>query len=538
MENTVELVREQIAQSWNRARLSGLDPSDTLENFSVSEVDRRSRLLSAADPVLDRMDSVLRGSRYCVILADREAKLVDIRFGTDAVRTLVESTGTVVGRTFTENTSGTNSIATVYELRKPVSVRGEEHFMESMKMFSCYGYPIFHPITRRIEGVLDITFLEPDDNPLLEPMLGNAVSDIQDRLFEETRWSEQLLFGAFQRASARRRGAPAVAIADEMFLENTSAGTLLDAVDHAALRALTDDPMHRQGVVRSMTLSSGVRATVRWERPASGAGIVIEIDPLREGSCSRPAAPLIRAEKKRGATVSVSGEPGSGRTTVLSDLAADAKFFDAVDLVTRDTTEWMTLVGAALADPDGAVVIEHVHLLTPIIARSLYVQLESAAAWFALSSSPTSAASAEHRQLLTACSSTIELSPLRTRRHEIPGLVRTFLAQVPGGPDRRITAAAMTGLMGYDWPGNLTELRSEVTEVAATRSVGDITPRDLIRPTSGAPSTCLGTLDAAMREAIVRELERHGGNKRTTAEKLGISRTTLYKRMKDLGIVG
>ena len=101
-----------------------------------------------------------------------------------------------------------------------------------------------------------------------------------------------------------------------------------------------------------------------------------------------------------------------------------------------------------------------------------------------------------------------------------------------------MTAAAMTALMGYDWPGNLAELRSEVTEVAATRSVGDITARDLIRPRSGAPAARLGTLDAAMREAIVRELERHGGNKRTTAEQLGISRTTLYKRMKDLGIVG
>ncbi|SNS49841.1 sigma-54-dependent Fis family transcriptional regulator [Rhodococcoides kyotonense] len=517
----MELVRAQIAQSWQRARLSGLDPTGTLEDFSVSEVDRRSRLLSAADPILDRMESVLTGNGYCVILADRDAKLVDMRFGNKAARELVTGTGAVVGRPFTETTSGTNSIATVYELRAPIAVRGDEHYMESMKQFSCYGYPILHPITRRIEGVLDITFLAAQDNPLLEPMLVHAVSDIQGRLLEETRWSEQLLFGAFQRASARRRGAPAIAIADEILLENTSAGKLLDAVDHAALRALADDPVHRQGVVRSMTLSSGLQATVRWDRPASGAGIVIEIDPQE-----KPPRASVTSTRAR-ATVCVSGEPGTGRTRTLSDIAGAATFFDSCDLMDSDPAEWLARVGDALADADASVVVENVHLLPAAVARSLYTKLTSADAWFALSTTPD--ATGEHRRLLTACASTIDLLPLRSRKHEIPDLVRGFL---PG--NRRFTPTAMAKLINYDWPGNLGELRAEITEVAAKRSVGDITDRDLIRPRSVDSS--LNVLDAATKTAIVAELARNGGNKRSTADALHMSRTTLYKRMKELGI--
>ncbi|WP_245819535.1 sigma-54-dependent Fis family transcriptional regulator [Rhodococcoides yunnanense] len=526
----MELIRAQIAQSWQRARLSGLDPTDTLEDFSVFEVDRRSRLLSAADPILGRMESVLSGNGYCVILADRDAKLVDIRFGNDKARELVTGTGAVVGRPFTETTSGTNSIATVFELRTPVAVRGEEHYMESMKCFSCYGYPILHPITRRVEGVLDITFLAAEDNPLLEPMLVHAVSDIQGRLLEETRWSEQLLFGAFQRASARRRGAPAIAIADEILLENTSAGNLLDAVDHAALRALADDPMHRQGVVRSMTLSSGLQATVRWDRPASGAGIVVEIDP--QVDAPRVAVAPTRARTK--ATVCVNGEPGTGRTRTLTELAGTATFFDAVDLVATDPAVWLARVTEHLADAGASVVVENVHLLGPAVARILYSKLTTAKAWFALSAVP-GATTPEHRRLVTACASTIELLPLRARKHEIPDLVRGFLAELPGGRDRRFTPAAMSKLIGYEWPGNIDELRTEITEVAAKRSVGDITDKDLIRPRS-AVSSSLNVLDAATKKAIVAELARNGGNKRSTAEALHMSRTTLYKRMKELDI--
>ncbi len=69
------------------------------------------------------------------------------------------------------------------------------------------------------------------------------------------------------------------------------------------------------------------------------------------------------------------------------------------------------------------------------------------------------------------------------------------------------------------------------------RSSGDITADQL-------PTLCLGhrqemsPLQRAEREAIELELDRSGGNKRAAAKNLGISRTTLYKRMSQLGILG
>nr|WP_296763668.1 helix-turn-helix domain-containing protein [Rhodococcus sp. (in: high G+C Gram-positive bacteria)] len=522
------MVREQIALSWQRSASSGLEPADSLEQSSLRDVDRRSRLLAAANPIIDRMESVLDGSGYCVLLADRDARLVDLRFGNRKLRDAVFGVGAVVGRSFTEEASGTNSISTSFELRTPLAVRGDEHYIESMKGFSCYGYPLIHPVTKRIEGVLDITYLAAEDNPLLRPMLAHAAQDIQGRLLEETRSGEQRLFQAFQYASAQRRGAPVIAIADELLLENTSAAKLVDSVDHAALRSLTDDSIRRSGVIDHVVLNSGARASIRWERPVSGAGIVIEIDIKDERPRTVSATPTVKP-------LCVLGEPGTGKSTTLARLTASRypHWFDAGDIVTSTPSAW--LAGIERQVTAGAdVVIKNVHLTDGPVAHRLHTVLASNRCWFALSSSTRDTSEPEHRRLLSLCTDTVELAPLRSRRHEIPDLVRAIMAEIDS--KARFTPAAMSALIDYDWPGNIGELRAEVSDAATRRSIGDITEHDLVRPHNRAMTSRMSALDAAMRDAIVHELARLGGNKRTTAEALGISRTTLYKRMKELGI--
>ncbi|AYJ47054.1 sigma-54-dependent Fis family transcriptional regulator [Rhodococcus sp. P1Y] len=522
------MVREQIALSWQRSASSGLEPAHSLEQSSLRDVDRRSRLLAAANPILDRMESVLDGSGYCVMLADRDARLVDLRFGTRELRDKVFGVGAVVGRSFTEEASGTNSISTSFELRAPLAVRGDEHYMESMKGFGCYGYPLFHPITKHIEGVLDITFAASQDNPLLEPMLVHSAQDIQSRLLEETRSGEQRLFQAFQHSSARRRGAPVIAIGDELLLENTAAAHLVDSIDHAALRSLTDDSIRRSGIIDSVTLNSGVQVTVRWERPVSATGVVIEVDMRDEPLRQRASTPVSKS-------LCVVGEPGTGKSTTLTRLTAarSPRWFDAADLVTSAPSTWLTDIAAEVS-AGRDVVVKNVHLADAAVAHRLHSILKTAHGWFALSGSTHDAPAPEHRQLLSLCTQTLELGPLRSRRHEIPDLVRAMMAEI--GSRARFTPAAMRALIDYDWPGNIGELRDEVTDAAARRSVGDITERDLVRPSGKGASSRLTALDAAMRDAIVHELARCGGNKAATAECLGISRTTLYKRMKELGI--
>ena len=101
-------------------------------------------------------------------------------------------------------------------------VHAGEHYVHQLQPFSCYGHPVWHPVTRRLEGVLDITGLAADANPLLAALVTRAVDDIEQRLLDGTRTSERRLLAAFQSASGRRQRV-LVAIGENVVLSNRAA---------------------------------------------------------------------------------------------------------------------------------------------------------------------------------------------------------------------------------------------------------------------------------------------------------------------------
>lgn len=534
---------DAIALARRRAELAGLDPH-LPRNATVSPVDPGSRLLRAAGPVLDRMASILTGTDVCIILADRDVRLVDLRPGSATIGDAIGENGAVVGNLFSEESSGTNSVSTVHELRAPLTVLGDQHFLQSMKKFSCHGHPVIHPLTHRLEGVLDLTFFADEGNPLLHPLIKHAARDIEAQLLAQSPRDEQTLIEAYQRVSARRRHQPVIGVAGNLVVANSAATALLDSVDYAALGTITAD-----AAVVSHTLSSGVRVSLRLTPATPGTGVVLEIDPLGTGAptARRDAKARSRSRAERvenqiadarthRRSLSVVGERGTGRSAALTRLLADADpiVFDGVDRVHEPETDWLQRLTGALDDATRPVVIENVHLLSPHAARATRAALEETSAWFALSSDPVNLLTPEVFALIDSSAVRLALLPLRLRKHEIPGLVQATLTALSS--TARFTPAALRTLLAYDWPGNDSELRAEVTAASRRRSAGDIADGDLIRLKDRAAGPMLGAIDTAMRATVADALATHRGNKLATARSLGISRTTLYKRMQAFGL--
>jgi DNA-binding NtrC family response regulator len=153
----------------------------------------------------------------------------------------------------------------------------------------------------------------------------------------------------------------------------------------------------------------------------------------------------------------------------------------------------------------------------------------------------------------------ISLPPLRERTGDVPDLVNHYI-DLLGGRTRSISAEAMAALVRYSWPGNIRELRNmiERTLVLSERDRLELSdfPPEIVALGGGVPaapsqsghgvpdlpqSVGRGVPDAPQQiddlaamelRHIKSVLDQCNGNKRLAAERLGISRSTLYEKLK------
>ena len=137
----------------------------------------------------------------------------------------------------------------------------------------------------------------------------------------------------------------------------------------------------------------------------------------------------------------------------------------------------------------------------------------------------------------------ITLPPLRERREDIPLLLdhyTAFYAQKYNMPAKRLGAALIDQLTDWPWPGNVRALRHAVERAvilseAPVLGAGDFS---LTEPDREAPlaQADVSRLDAVEKATIVRALERHNNNVSRAAGALGLTRTSLYRRMEKYGL--
>jgi len=140
----------------------------------------------------------------------------------------------------------------------------------------------------------------------------------------------------------------------------------------------------------------------------------------------------------------------------------------------------------------------------------------------------------------------VTLPPLRDRKDDIPLLVDHFLAkegQASNKPPKRIADDALTLLLRYNWPGNVRELENEVKKLSVF-SAGDVISMEDINEnhelfqklTDLSMESPLESIEEVERKQIVRALLETSGHRGKAALLLGISRATIFRKIKSFGI--
>jgi two-component system, NtrC family, response regulator AtoC len=143
---------------------------------------------------------------------------------------------------------------------------------------------------------------------------------------------------------------------------------------------------------------------------------------------------------------------------------------------------------------------------------------------------------------------TVHLPRLRDRRSDIPMLVHHFLDRYATGSHLQVTTAAMKSLLSYEWPGNIRELENCIARAVTLGDRQVIDVNDLppaIRSEQGessgpatpeAASVSTTALAEMERMTILRVFEQANGDKALAGRMLGISRATLYRKLKRYNI--
>ncbi|TGD90812.1 GAF domain-containing protein [Mycolicibacterium sp. CH28] len=590
-------VSDLVAASWERSQAAGVDVSRPHSAFT-GDVDTSSLLIRSAQPVLAQLEADTADMPLVIALTDNRARVVRRIDSSTAVARLLDRVDLAPGFDYSESTMGTNGIGTVFEAGQPVSVVGPEHFSENLHLFACTGAPVIDPVTGRVEGVLDVSTLADVWSPVMHTLVKSAAKDIAHNLLLDRSQSQHAIFDTYLRVTARSARQAVFAFGDSIFMANPVAQQLFDADEQRTLREHATFLMGgRERASDTLSLPGGQRLVhIRGTRILAGAavaGMVVIVDIVSDRQAGSPAdfsehrlPPIavataqtsqildglsrprdsvaagnspawlracdeLREALEHEKPTLVVGERGVGKFTLTAEL------FHSVYPGGRSLSVDATQLGAEgppsdirslLSSPDQPTL----HIIRDLDQASTdgtdrleeyfsAVEQLTGPVWVVATVADPSTAALDGSdlpfgELLHHFDASIVLPPLRCRTDDLPAITAGLLRNLAPQRRVRLSPEAHRLIARYSWPRNIAQLREALVHALRRRPVGEIQEHDLPGYCQTVSRHALTPLETAERDAIVAALQDSKGNRVVAAAHLGMSRSSLYRKLKTYGI--
>lgn len=559
---------EEILRSWRRSYDDGAS-AHALSTPYDDNLNLATRLVKAAEPVLGRVHQDLQGSPLTLVLADSTGKVLLRRSGEPALEAQLDRALLAPGFSYAERFVGTNGIGTALEGRVPAMVRGAEHFNEHLQVFACVGVPLRDPVTRRQLGVLDITTWADRAQPALTALVRQAGRSIEEGLLELASRGSRALLDEYLVAS-RSREDSTIAVSDQAFIGNGEALRRLGGLGRDELWQLVVEALgHRDRAELPLLTGQDQPLRIRLRAVRSPAGALVgglvefgdpavpeqrraarptdEGPPAFGGSSPLTLGPSVMVARMAAASMPVClvGEPGTGKRTLVETVVAQrlpGRLLTVVDAEAVATDAVVDTVERAVRDGHPVLVraaeILPVGLVADVVAR--HAATGDGAGW--LTFTVRTGATLEDRErsagaeLAAAGIPMVAVPPLRARVQDLRTLLPVIVRRVSRGRVTAVSPELLNRLLREPWPGNLAEVVSlvqQMTPLAAGATLGE---EHLPVGFGSGVRRQLSPLEWMTREAIVEALRATGGDKAMAAESLGMSRASIYRKIKSFGI--
>jgi transcriptional regulator of acetoin/glycerol metabolism len=545
---------------------------------------------------LETLAQQIAGSNFLLAFADREGVILDL-YADNRFAMSEGSAGILAGSCWSEPLCGTNGLGTALASGAPVAVSGLEHYFLRLGEISCTAAPV-RDAAGEVVGVLDASSYYASRQQHTQALVKMAATHVENGLLLQ-QMRAQLVLAIHPRAEFLATLSAGLLAFDEqgrLLALNARGAALLAGLDarrgQTRFEELFGEPfehvlarLHRQPELLQLrdALGSSLLARVlrRPVAPVPQARVVqaprampaAPVAPPAEDAAVAEAYRLLQAAVGLRVPILIQGETGSGKELLARrahELSGRRGEFVAVNCGALPAelfeAELFGYVGGAFtgarreghagliaAADGGTLLLDEVGELPLALQAALLrflddqrlrpvggtatrqVDVQLLAASHADLEAEVAARRFREDLLYRLNTVKVALPPLRARS-DFAAAVRAMLA----GLDARvgIDAGALARLARHGWPGNFRELRAVLTRALLSRRGQVLTEADVaphLPVPAGRVEAGASALQRGSTELVLREFERCGRSVSRTSRQLGISRTTVYRHLREAG---
>ncbi|UZG59916.1 sigma-54-dependent Fis family transcriptional regulator [Rhodococcus opacus] len=521
------------------------------------------QLRQVAGEIVEHRRAALSQSSCSLAMTDSSGRLLRRWVEDRGFASILDSQCIAPDYTWGEAAVGTNSSGIVLETGRSATVAGPEHFSEELLDFTCAGAPIRHPITRRLVGTLNVTVRFRDTSPILQTWVTDLALEIERALLNVASRREQVLMSAYL-AENRDIRHPVICLDDQTVISNAAAARRFSSVDQALLWEHASTVLHSSAPHDStVSLGDGTPAVVKVSKVFDGTrpvGAVLRVMPdstcaaslLPKGYGAEPIRGLVgtsdawrklcheAAELGQRPKLLV-GDAGVGKFAVASALAGSrAVVVEAESLSNESFEHWLDNVRRMVSGGAPKLILRRLDRVNDDEAHALIRLLdEFTRNGIQVDATMRQVSPHEDRSPIAEWFDVVlEVPSLSQRIQDLPLILDALtMRHLPAARSVRWLPNAVQTLSRIHWNRNVASIDAVVREILArhrhpTISAADLPPR--LRAEAGRRD--LAGLEHVEAKAILDALQKARGNKRIAADDLGIARSTLYRKVRALGI--
>ncbi|HHY0367571.1 sigma-54-dependent Fis family transcriptional regulator [Vibrio parahaemolyticus] len=575
-----------LSTSWIRSEQAGLKQRRRPEDIRVTPAtlqDRRHQLNFLLETVtqfaLPLFNQLFAHSDSRLILTDADGVIIG-SWGQPKFREKLTEIALSSGACWQEKVKGTNAIGTAIIEAKPVSVIGDQHFIQHHRFISCSANPIFDHLGHLI-GVLDITSEQKKHDFSTQVLVQNMVQQVENQLLNlipqghirvDLACEKGLLNSGWQGIIIANEDGQILAqnqVASQLLAQQNVIGQSLEHIlsiqsaDHPFVfktKPLTDKKVKSRSVTASNDLHYG-DSTVEHCWQQANRVIDKDISLLILGETGVGKNEFVKAlhknsQRKAGPLVSVNCG------ALPKDLVESELFGYVAGAFTGANNKGYQ--GKIRQAHKGILFLDEIADL-PLDAQSRLLHVLQDKTVLPVGSNQsvqvdTQIIAATHKDLDSLVSEglfrqdlyyrlnglTIEL-PRFEERDDKQQLIENIHRR-HAESEQQLCPHLLSLLLSYSWPGNLRELDSLI-KVSALMAQGEETldlahvPTHLSKKLSQAQDVKTAAeptlkLRATVEDKLLKTYQANQGNISKTSRMLGVSRNTIYRKLKSLGILG